>query len=138
MADAAALHQEMFEAADRRDLVHFRDLLHEEYTYTGSDGAVSSGPDAGVAVAKGFLDAFPDLLLEIVHHYAVSGDISVIEFVGSGTHTGDLGGIPATGRTVRMTVCDVIEVKDGKIYREREYYDTLSLMQQLGVMPADG
>jgi ketosteroid isomerase-like protein len=33
-------------------------------------------------------------------------------------------------------VCDVIEVRDGKVYREREYYDQMTMMQQLGVVPA--
>ena len=138
MADAAALHEEMFETADRRDLVAFRDLFHPEYTYVASDGSVALGPDGGLAVAKGFFDAFPDLVLERTHQYAASGDVSIIEFVATGTHTGPLGDIPATGKTVRMTVCDVIEVKDGKIYREREYYDMMSMMQQLGLMPAEG
>ncbi len=32
--------------------------------------------------------------------------------------------------------CNVVEARDGKIHRERDYFDTLSLMQQLGL--ADG
>ncbi len=37
-----------------------------------------------------------------------------------------------TGRKVTVPICDVIEVRDGKVYAEREYFD----MQQLGVAPA--
>lgn len=58
--------------------------------------------------------------------------------LATGTHLGELQGIAPTGRTVTARVCNVIEVKDGKIWREREYYDALSLMQQLGVIPAGG
>jgi predicted ester cyclase len=60
----------------------------------------------------------------------------VIEFTASGTQTGELSGIPPTGRSVSADVCNVVEVRDGKIYREREYYDVMGLMQQLGVAPA--
>ena len=49
------------------------------------------------------------------------------------THQGELMGIAPTGRRVEVPVCNVIEVRDGKIYAEREYFDTAHLMQQLGV-----
>jgi ketosteroid isomerase-like protein len=58
-------------------------------------------------------------------------------FAARGTHTGPLGPIPATGKSAEVVVCDIVEIRDGKIYREREYYDQLTMMQQLGVMPAE-
>lgn len=44
-------------------------------------------------------------------------------------------GVPATGRRLTIPVCNLIEVKDGKIVSEREYMDSGHLMQQLGVIP---
>ena len=35
-----------------------------------------------------------------------------------------------------MPVCNVIEIKDGKVYAEREYMDMAHMMQQIGAMPA--
>ena len=52
-----------------------------------------------------------------------------------GTHTGLLMDIPATGKAVEVPGCNVIEVRDGLIYREADYFDTGTLMQQLGVAP---
>jgi ketosteroid isomerase-like protein len=43
--------------------------------------------------------------------------------------------VPPTGRSLAVLACDVIEIRDGKIYREREYMDTLSILQQLGAAP---
>jgi len=137
MADAAALQQEMFEAVQQRDFVHLRDLYHPEYSYLGADGSVG-GIDVGIAVAETYTSAFPDMTMTVEHHHAVSGDLSIMEIVAAGTHLGDLQGIAPTGRAVSVRVCNVVEVKDGKIWREREYYDGLSMMQQLGVIPADG
>jgi limonene-1,2-epoxide hydrolase len=36
---------------------------------------------------------------------------------------------------MNIPVCNVLEVRDGKIYREREYMDMATMMVQLGVMP---
>jgi len=32
-----------------------------------------------------------------------------------------------------VPICNVIELRDGKVYREREYMDMLAIMSQLGV-----
>ena len=62
----------------------------------------------------------------------------VVEYTGRGTHTGTLstsmGDIPATGRSVTLQLCDVIEFKDGKVHRQRTYFDTGSMMAQLGLL----
>ncbi len=33
-----------------------------------------------------------------------------------------------------MVICNIVEAQDGLIVREREYYDSLSIMRQLGVI----
>ena len=136
MADAAALHEEYVEAVQRQDLAFIREILHPDYTYTGADGSLG-GADAGLAVAETYGKAFPDLVLRIDRHHVASGDVSIVEIVATGTHLGDLQGIAPTGRTVTARVCNVIEVRDGKVIAERDYYDGLSMMQQLGVIPTD-
>ena len=45
-------------------------------------------------------------------------------------------GVAPTGRKVTVPICDVIDVRDGKVYAEHEYFDMQHLMQQLGVAPA--
>ena len=45
-------------------------------------------------------------------------------------------GIAPTGKTVAIPVCDVLEIRDGKIYSEREYMDMMTIMVQLGVATA--
>ena len=134
---ARDLHDKMFEAIERRDLDELRSLYHAEYSYTGSDGEEQKGPELGVAVSKMFLDALPDARLDVRTRYACGDNVSIIEFVGRGTHRGDLMGVPATGRSLAVWACDIIEVREGRIYREREYMDTLSILQQLGVESTD-
>jgi ketosteroid isomerase-like protein len=72
---ARELHDQMFEAIERRDLDQLRALYHAEYSYTGSDGEEQKGPDLGVAVSKMFLDALPDARLDVRTRYAC-GDVT--------------------------------------------------------------
>ncbi|KAA0233539.1 MAG: Aklanonic acid methyl ester cyclase DnrD [Acidimicrobiales bacterium] len=134
MANAAELHRQMLDAVLDRDFDKLRDLCHADYVYAGGDGVEQKGADAGVAVAETYSTAFPDLSFEIRSQYEFDGDVSVLELTARGTHEAELEGIPPTGRRVEVVVCNIIEIQDGKIYREREYFDGLSLMQQLGVI----
>ena len=136
MPDAASIAREYLETWNRRDWARFREFFHQEYTYIGGDGQLQKGPEAGIAVAEMFATAFPDGRLDVKRTHAVSESVGVAEFTGSGTHTGELMGIAPTGRRMTLPVCTIIEVRDGKIYAEREYMDMLHLMQQLGVAPA--
>lgn len=132
MADAAGIHREMFDAIQAQDFERLRSLLHPDYWYLGADGS-EGGIDAALDVAETYTEAFPDLAFEIRHQFQPSGDVSIIEMTARGTHDGPLDDIPPTGRAVEMLVCNVVEVSDGKIVQEREYFDTLAIMNQLGV-----
>lgn len=137
MATAETIHREMIEAVVRDDFDRVRELLHPDYTYTGGDGQQQVGPEAGVAVAKMYKTAFPDMRPEILSTIT-NGDTAVTEFRVRGTHRGDLGGIAPTGKSVDMTVCNVVEVRDGKVYREREYFDSMTMWSQLGLAEPPG
>jgi ketosteroid isomerase-like protein len=45
-------------------------------------------------------------------------------------------GVSPTNKKVSIPVCDIIELRDGKVYREREYMDMHHMMTQLGVAKA--
>jgi len=135
MSDAASVAREFLDAWNRRDWETFRRVLDDQYTYTGGDGQTQQGPEAGVAVGRMFATAFPDGRIEFQHIHS-AGDTAVVEFIGRGTHNGDLMGIAPTGRQMSINVCTVLTVRNGKIATEREYMDMLHMMQQLGLVPA--
>jgi steroid delta-isomerase-like uncharacterized protein len=129
---ATAVQREMFALIERGELEALRELLHPDYTYTGEDGVEQAGADAGVAVAQLYTTAFPDLRFEIVAAHD-AGDVGVCEIRARGTHAGPLAELAPTGRAVEVVLCNVVEVREGRIRRERDYFDGLSLMRQLGV-----
>ena len=86
--------------------------------------------------AQAWATAFPDGRVEI-KRITASDDGVAVEFVGRGTNTGPLfgpeGPIPPTGRKGELQLCDVLEIKDGSVRRVRSYYDSATLMRQLGL-----
>ena len=133
MIDVGSIHRSMFETVNNGDMSTLREMYHPDYVYRGPDGQTGDA-DAGVAVAESYKSAFPDLELSVVHQYTPEETTSIVEINAKGTHRGELNGIPPTGRTLDLVGCNVIEVADGKIIREREYYDSASVMIQLGVL----
>jgi steroid delta-isomerase-like uncharacterized protein len=82
--------------------------------------------------------AFPDAKAEVTNQ-VTEGDQIVTEVTFRGTHTGSLlgamGTIPATGKRAELHVAIVNLFRNGKIQRERDYFDLAGLMQQLGLTP---
>ena len=56
-------------------------------------------------------------------------------WVFNGKHTGDFFGIPATGKTISVEGCTIATIINGKITEERDFFDNLEFLRQLGLMP---
>ena len=82
-----------------------------------------------------FTTAFPDLRIETRRQVADAARVTA-EFVGYGTHKGPLmtpaGPIPASGKKVVFTVCEVWDIRDGKLAGLRNYQDAGSILRQIG------
>lgn len=95
-------------------------------------GQESRGRAAVRARAVALLTAFPDLTLERVA-LVVDADRHADRWVLSGTHRGELFGIPPTGRRVRIEGATFTRLgPDGLVIEDVHFSDTLGLMQQLG------
>jgi steroid delta-isomerase-like uncharacterized protein len=63
------------------------------------------------------------------------GDRVVVRWTGSGTHVGEVNGIPPTNKKIRVDAISIHRMQDGKIAETWEVWDTLGFLQQLGVVP---
>jgi steroid delta-isomerase-like uncharacterized protein len=79
--------------------------------------------------------AFPDFKVTI-DDLVAEGDKVVIRQTWTGTHRGEFMGIPPTGRSVSFQVIDMIRIAGGKCVEHWGLMDSMSLMQQLGAIPA--
>jgi steroid delta-isomerase-like uncharacterized protein len=78
-------------------------------------------------------DAFPDFKIELSAHFA-AGDWAMLEWTMSGTHRGDLPGMPATGASFSVRGATALQLEDGRISRDSDYWDMATLLKQLGLM----
>ena len=95
------------------------------------------GREAFKQLAAGYYTAFPDLQ-EATEDEVAEGDKVVRRVTWRGTHQGEFGGIPPTGKPVTVTGMRIFRIEDGKIAEEWAIDDALGMMQQLGVIPAPG
>jgi steroid delta-isomerase-like uncharacterized protein len=104
-------------------------------------GVTFRGPEGYKQFEMGWTSAFPDSRLEVTNLFATE-EQALVEFIGRGTHTaplqGPTGEIAPTGRKVEARVCDVWQLRNGKVVGWRSYYDALGFLQQLGLIPSQG
>ena len=108
------------------------DIVHPDYRYEGPDGSTLDGPDALAALIGGYRAAFSDFHVEITSEVADRGVVAATMTM-TGTHDGEFDGIPATGERIGLPVAVFSTVSGGRIIEEREFFDTGTLLSQLGL-----
>jgi steroid delta-isomerase-like uncharacterized protein len=87
---------------------------------------------------EGFKRAMPDARAVISRMYEAD-DTIIVEGRLLGTHTGPLAGpdgdVEPSGRTIDVPFADFSRIQDGKIVAYHTYYDQISFLTQLGLMP---
>jgi steroid delta-isomerase-like uncharacterized protein len=111
------------------------DLVAPDYL----DHAALPGQAPGLEGAKQkwamYLAGIPDLRVTI-EELVAEGDMVAVRRSYEGTHQGELLGIPATGKHLQLGGISIFRLAGGKIAEHWEQLDRLTLMQQLGVIPA--
>jgi len=101
-------------------------------------GAKFSGKEGYLQLAQSWANAFSDGQCHITN-IAAGEDWAVVEFAGRGSQDGTLmspeGDIMPTGKSVDIPFCDVFKIKNGKIVSHNSYFDSSTMMKQLGLMP---
>ena len=96
----------------------------------------AQGADEIIALWQGWGAALPDSRAAFVNAFP-SGNAVVFELGWSGTHRGPLqtpaGSLPATGKTIDIRACWVVELAGDKVKAQRHYFDLATLLRQLGV-----
>ncbi|HYO49666.1 MAG TPA: ester cyclase [Chloroflexia bacterium] len=131
-----AVTRGFIEAFSRHDLDGCEPFLDENIVVHGFAG-LPPGRDAFRGVGEMFLAAFPDGTVAIEDMLA-DGDKVATRYMYTGTHQGELQGIPATGKQIAVPGIAIDRIVGGKIVERFDILDQMALLQQLGVMPAPG
>jgi steroid delta-isomerase-like uncharacterized protein len=111
------------------------DLVQENFVELDPLPGQAQGREGLKAIVLSLRVSFPDMHWTAKEMVA-EGEKVVTRFVWTGTHRGPFLGIPATGRPVEVKGVVIDRLENGKMAESRILMDTLSLMQQLGVIPA--
>ena len=88
------------------------------------------------AALKGWHQAFSDIAI-VPEKLIAESDLVAIYWIAHGTNTGTGNGLPATGKKAELAGITIWRIVDGKIKEEWSAFDQLSMMQQLGLLPAN-
>lgn len=96
------------------------------------------GPEGLEEQAALLRRALPDLRVEATSPLLATDTHACFPWRLVGSHKGDLGAMPATGRFVSVHGLHYVELHDGLVRRARGFFDLHDTAVQLGLLPARG
>jgi len=126
--------ERFWEVYNANDMDAFQSFFADDFVnFTPAPGFDPTA--AGFAQTMSFFRAgFPDQQA-VVNEIVVDGDMVVSRVTLRGTHTAFAFGIEATGRVVTYGGLEVTRVRDGKFIEAWGFYDQVSILLQLGLIP---
>jgi steroid delta-isomerase-like uncharacterized protein len=134
----AAIRRFIEEAWNSKNLSVVDEVFASDYVFHDpTNPADVRGPDGLKQLIGMYLSAFPDVHFTI-EDMIIEGDKGATRWRSTGTHRGDLPNIPATGRQSTITGITVSRFAGDRIAEDWVNWDTLGMMQNLGVIPRPG
>jgi steroid delta-isomerase-like uncharacterized protein len=135
-ADHAATARRLYDSINVGDINGFGRHLADDVVEHEELPGLAPTKDGILAFFRMQLAAFPDLRMD-VQDVIASGDKVVARVRYTGTNTGEIMGAPATGQRVDVQLIDIFRFGgDGLVREHWGVMDQLTMMQQLGMVPA--
>ena len=134
--DHASSIRRVYDLINAGDIEGFGRLLADDFVERDDLPGFPPTRDGVIQYFQMLRASFPDMRM-VVEDVIANGDKAVARVRLTATHKNAFVGIPATGKQVQVSLIDIIRFGDDG--RAREHWgvvDQLSLMQQLGVIPA--
>ncbi len=123
------------EALNTMDRTNPLDLCSDDTRFEDTAfGVVVAGKDQYRGVFTRFFGSISGVRVE-VKAVVASGEWAAAVWTFSGTQNGDFPGVPATGRSFSVRGVSMIQVRDGKVRNRTDYWDSATMLRQLGVIP---
>lgn len=138
MSDAktSVIHRYFEDLFNRGRLELLPELLHPDYVnHSPGSPELPRGRDGVGIVVQALRRGLPDLRYEI-DDMVVGTDAVAVRTTLTGTHTGELFGMPATGKSICVQQMTFERFRDGRIVAHHRLTDDLGMLRQLGLLPA--
>jgi steroid delta-isomerase-like uncharacterized protein len=122
----------LFNVASRGDVKAIQEqILTEDYqSCSGYLPGECWGRDTSIKVVANFANTIPDMKFDI-KEMLVAGDRVIVRGEVTGTPSGELFGVPHSGKSFRMMAIDIQTIKDGRIAKTFHMENWLSAIGQL-------
>lgn len=131
------LTNQMFDAWSNNNPNTIDSIFAEDGVYEDVAGnMVSKGRDNVKKLLKETTSAIPDFNIKLLEWFS-SGNKVACQWIMKGTQTGNMGDIPATGKSFSVRGASIALIRDGKFERWTDYYDGYTFLKQLGVIPVE-
>jgi len=136
-ADFARRHVEEIINGRRLDLVDELYAPDAVINNPVASGGTTRGRQEIKAFYSAIFQAMPDVRFTIEDTFGTA-DRGLCRGTISATLRGDFGPLPATGKSATSPTAEIFRSADGQIVEIWVYSDTLSIMQQFGIIPTSG
>jgi steroid delta-isomerase-like uncharacterized protein len=114
---------------DAIDELALADYIEHEPLPGQRDGLVGLKDRASMLI-EGLTSTFT------IHDMIAEGDRVVVRWSNAGTHSREFLGIPPTGRSFDFAGIDIYRIENGRMAEHWHVVDQLTMLQQLGLLPA--
>jgi steroid delta-isomerase-like uncharacterized protein len=135
VTDRVAVAREFVERVfNGGDAEQAREFFTPDVAWHGGALGTVTGVDVIVPILTGFIGALSEIRAA-EQDVIASDDLVAIRLVVSATHTGNMLGVPATGRPVQWDAVDIYRVTDdGKISEQWAFEDLAAILSQVGAV----
>ena len=123
-------YQEIYNS---NDLDRLTEVVSEDLLTPNIMPGIPHGLEGAKTAHRIMLAGFPDYQT-IIDDMISEGDKVAARIKMTGTHTGEFMGIPPTGKRISFTGIYIAQIANGKIVEHWGEEDSVSLLQQLGVL----
>jgi steroid delta-isomerase-like uncharacterized protein len=126
--------RQLYELLNNGDAAAVGDLVSPDYD--------EHDPLPGQGTGReGAIDRFSMIISGLAPHFTVEDVVAeddrvVVRWTQEGTHVGEFTGVPPTGRAFKIAGIDIYRVEDGLLCEHWHQLDQLSMLGQLGLLPA--
>jgi steroid delta-isomerase-like uncharacterized protein len=134
--DHSATMRRAYDLINAGDIEGFGGLLADDFVEHEETPGLAPTKEGVQEFFRMYRAAFPDLRMD-AEDVLASGNKGVARVRATGTHNGEFMGMAPTGKSIEVQLIDIMQFNDAGLVREHwGVVDTLSMMQQLGAIPA--
>ena len=134
--DTESVIKDSFAAGNSHDIDKVISFFTNDCVYEDvAIGRVNRGKEELKAFFKEMFVWSPDAKIELKSVFS-AGDWAASEWVMTGTHAGDTPELPATGKSFSVRGTSIIQMRNGKLSRQSDYWNLMSFLQQVGLIPS--